>query len=573
MEDSFETQTDLSRLMGAIRDLSQARSLDDVMQIVRVVARTLTAADGATFVLRDAGQCYYAEENAIAPLWKGKRFPLESCISGWAMMNRQSVAIEDIYSDPRIPADAYRPTFVKSLAMVPVRREDPIAAIGAYWASSHLATNREMWLLQTLADCTALALANVELYQDLKRRADEYALLYEQAQKEMKDRQQLEGELRQAQKMEAIGRLAGGIAHDFNNLLMVITGYSDMVLDMVSKEFEFREQLEEIRSAGERAASLTRQLLAFSRKQILQPEIIDINESVARMNKLLKRLIGEDIDLFTRLQPGLHPVEFDPSQIEQIVMNLAVNARDAMQKGGQLTIETANVDLDEAYAREHPDAHAGAHVMIAITDSGTGMSVEVKEKIFEPFFTTKKDGKGTGLGLSTVYGIVKQCGGNIWVYSELGHGTTFKIYLPSAENHVLSKQPDTNSAKTSGTETILVVEDDAAVRGLIRKVLLRAGYTVLDTGDPDEGLKICREHLGDINVLLTDVVMPKMGGRELAEKLQVLRPTVQIIYMSGYTDNAIVHHGVLEPGTAFIEKPISPEALLTKIKNYIKKFD
>ena len=570
MDDSFETQTDLSRLMDAVRDLSQARSLDEVMQIVRVVARDLTDADGATFVLRDAGQCYYADENAIAPLWKGKRFPLESCISGWAMINRQSVAIEDIYSDPRIPGDAYRPTFVKSLAMVPVRREDPIAAIGTYWASNHLATSREMWLLQTLADSTALALANVELYQDLKRKADEYALLYEHTQKEMRDRLQLEEELRQAQKMEAVGRLAGGIAHDFNNLLMVITGYSDMVLDMVPEEFEFREQLEEIRSAGERAASLTRQLLAFSRKQILRPEILDLNEAVARMNKLLKRLIGEDIDLYTKLQPGLHPVEFDPGQIEQIVMNLAVNARDAMLKGGQMTIETANVYLDEEYAREHPDAHTGAHVMIAITDSGTGMTAEIREKIFEPFFTTKKDGKGTGLGLSTVYGIVKQSRGNIWVYSEPGHGTTFKIYLPCADKHTFTDHPDASPITTSGTETILVVEDDEAVRGLIRKVLQRAGYTVLDTGHPEEGIKICQEYPGDIHVLLTDVIMPKMGGRELADKIQTLHPSINIVYMSGYTDNAIVHHGVLESGTAFIEKPISPEDLLTKIRSFIK---
>lgn len=564
-----DAHSDLPRLLEVISDLSKARTLDDVLQVVRVAARELTGADGATFVLRDGEHCYYAEEYAIAPLWKGSRFPLEACISGWAMLNRASVALEDIYLDPRIPADAYRPTFVKSLAMVPVRQADPLAAIGTYWATTHLATKRELWLLQTLADSTALALANVELYQDLKRKADEYATLYEHAQKEMANRQRLEEELRQSQKMEAVGRLAGGVAHDFNNLLTVITGYSDLILSMASPDFEFREQLEEIHNASDRAGSLTRQLLAFSRRQVLKAEVLDLNEVVDRMNKLLKRLIGEDIDLATRLRPDLHPVEFDPGQIEQIVMNLAVNARDAMPNGGRLTIETANVELDEEYARQHPDSHAGPHVMIAITDSGSGMTPEVKARIFDPFFTTKALGQGTGLGLSTVYGIVKQSGGNIWVYSEVGHGTTFKIYLPSAEGRAIPARRMTEPDALRGTETLLIVEDDAAVRGLLRRVLRQAGYTVLDTGDPEEALKICREYSGEIALLLTDVIMPKMGGREFAEKARILRPDMRTVYMSGYTDDAIVHHGVLEPGTAFIEKPISPEVLLAKTRGFL----
>lgn len=568
--DSFsDAHSDLTNLLEVVHDLSKARSLDDVLQVVRVAARKLTGADGATFVLRDGEYCYYAEEFAIAPLWKGKRFPLEACISGWAMLNRKSVALEDIYLDPRIPADAYRPTFVKSLAMVPVRQVDPLAAIGTYWAATHRPTERELWLLQTLADSTALALANVELYQDLSRRAEEYATLYEQAQKEMANRQRLEEELRHAQKMEAIGRLAGGVAHDFNNLLTVITGYSDLVLSMAPPDYEFQEQLEEIRGAGERAGALTRQLLAFSRRQVLKSEILDLNEVVDRMNKLLKRLIGEDIDLATRLRPDLHPVEFDPGQIEQIVMNLAVNARDAMPGGGRLTIETANVVLDEEYVRNHPEAQSGPHVMIAITDSGTGMTPEVKAKIFEPFYTTKAVGQGTGLGLSTVYGIVKQSGGTIWVYSEVNHGTTFKIYLPSAVGRAAPKESIADAVPTRGTETLLVVEDDSAVRGLLRRVLRQAGYTVLDTGDPVEALAICRDHPGEIGLLLTDVVMPKMGGREFAEKARMLRPAMRTVYMSGYTDDAIVHHGVLEPGTAFIEKPISPEALLAKLRGFL----
>ncbi|MCK6474102.1 MAG: ATP-binding protein [Planctomycetes bacterium] len=541
------------------------------MQVIRRAARDLTSADGVTFVLRDGDQCYYAEENAIAPLWKGMRFPMSACISGWTMLHRQEVVIEDIYADPRIPADAYRPTFVKSLAMVPVRREDPLAAIGAYWASNHKATERELYLLQSLADSTALALANVELYQDLTRKAEEAAGLYQRAQQEIATREQLETELWHAQKMEAIGQLAGGIAHDFNNLLTVICGYSRLALDNARGDENLRRQIEEIGKAGERATSLTRQLLAFSRKQVLQPKVLNLNEVVAQADSMLRRLIGEDIDIVTKLEPNLDPVRFDPGQIDQILMNLAVNARDAMPQGGKLTIETDNIELDEEYARTHADARKGPHVMIAVTDTGTGMDAQTLNRIFEPFFTTKGVGKGTGLGLSTVYGIVKQSGGNIWVYSEPGRGTTFKIYLPCAEEAASPRDRSAGRPPVPlGKGKILVVEDDENVRALIQDVLESGGYTVIATGNPQEALAACDQHAGEIRLLLTDVVMPGMGGRELSEKLVAKWPAMKVVFMSGYTDNAIVHHGVLDPGLHFIEKPILPKVLLERIADFLE---
>lgn len=540
------------------------------MQVVRRAARELTSADGVTFVLRDGDKCYYAEENAIAPLWKGMRFPMSACISGWTMLHRQEVAIEDIYADERIPADAYRPTFVKSLAMVPVRREDPLAAIGAYWATKHKPTAHELYLLQSLADSTALALANVELYQDLTRKAEEAAGLYQRAQAEIASRKQLEAELWQAQKMEAIGQLAGGIAHDFNNLLTVICGYGRLAKEGVRGDDALKGQIEEICKAGDRATALTRQLLAFSRKQVLQPKVLDLNEVVAQADTMLRRLIGEDIDIVTKLEPNLDPVKFDPGQIDQILMNLAVNARDAMPHGGKLTIETDNIELDEEYARTHADAHTGPHVMIAMTDTGTGMDAQTVKRIFEPFFTTKDVGKGTGLGLSTVYGIVKQSGGNIWVYSEPGRGTTFKIYLPRAEESVSAKaRSGSRPPVPLGQGRILVVEDDKDVRNLIQTVLESGGYTVIAAGNPQDAMAACERHAGEIRLLLTDVVMPGMGGRELAEKLLARWPAMKVVFMSGYTDNAIVHHGVLDPGLHFIEKPILPKVLLERIAGFL----
>jgi PAS domain S-box-containing protein len=376
-----------------------------------------------------------------------------------------------------------------------------------------------------------------------------------------------EEQLRQSQKIEAIGRLAGGVAHDFNNLLTAIRGYTDLLLHKIDGASPMRRDVEEIQKAGERATSLTRQLLAFSRKQVLQPKVLDLNAVVAGMDGMLRRLIGEDIDLVTVLKPGLGNVQVDPGQVEQVILNLVVNARDAMPKGGKVTVETANVELDDRYASRHAVVQPGAYVMLAISDTGAGMDEVTKSRLFEPFYTTKEKGKGTGLGLSTVYGIVKQSDGYIWVYSEIGKGAMFKVYLPRfrdaspRENREKSSGPPPN-----GRETVLLVEDEEVVRTLVRSILEGNGYTVLTASDGVEAQKVGRSHGTPIHLIVTDVVMPKMGGREAAESLAPHLPGVKVLYMSGYTDEAIVHHGVLESGIPFLEKPFTPDALLRKVR-------
>ncbi len=379
-----------------------------------------------------------------------------------------------------------------------------------------------------------------------------------------------EEQLRQWQKVEAIGRLAGGVAHDFNNLLMTIKGCSELLLGEFDEHDLRREEVEEIRKAAERATSLTRQLLAFGRRQVLLPQVLNLNDIVENMNRMLSRLIGEDIQLLTVLGPDLWPVKVDPGQIEQVLMNLAVNGRDAMPRGGKLTIETANKELDEDYARRHVAVKPGAYVLLAVSDNGCGMDKETQSHLFEPFFTTKEQGKGTGLGLSTVYGIIKQSGGNIWVYSELGQGTSFKIYLPTVEEEVETyKTAALFSPPPGGTETILLVEDEEAVRTMISKVLQSGGYTVLEAQHGVEALRVCKKHSGPIHLMISDVVMPQMSGRELAGRLALRRPEMRVLYISGYPDNAIVHHGVLETGTAFLQKPFTLNALEYKVREVL----
>ena len=388
--------------------------------------------------------------------------------------------------------------------------------------------------------------------------------------KERAERKQLEQQLRQAQKMEAIGQLTGGIAHDFNNMLTVIIGYSELMLQKLKADDSLRSDIEQIKEAGERASSLTRQLLAFSRKQVLQPKVFDLNAVLTNMDRMLQRLIGEDIHLVTVPAPGLGRVRADPGQIEQVIMNLAVNARDAMPHGGKLTIETANVELDNAYAREHVSVRPGSYVMLAVSDTGCGMDAATQAQIFEPFFTTKEVGKGTGLGLSTVFGIVKQSEGYVWVYSEVGRGTTFKIYLPRVEAAVETVEPSGETARPArGSETILLVEDDHAVRTLIRSTLQAHGYTVLEASQGKEALLLSGQHKGLIHMMVTDTVMPGMSGRELAERLKPLRPNMKALFMSGYTDKAIVHHGELDPDTAFLQKPFTPDALARKVREVL----
>ncbi len=428
---------------------------------------------------------------------------------------------------------------------------------------------------------TLLAKATEQLAQFVSETAMESLRVHEEKQQADELRKQSEEalrrseeQLRQAQKMEAVGQLAGGVAHDFNNLLTIIRGYSDLLLNgILGPDDVARDAVQEIRKAAERAAELTRQLLAFSRRQVLAPRVFVLNSVIHEMDKMLRRLIGEDVQLTSRLASDLGMVKADPGQIEQVLLNLAVNARDAMPRGGHLTIETANVQLDENYTRTHPEVQPGPFVMLAVTDTGCGMDAATQARIFEPFFTTKGPDKGTGLGLATVYGIVKQSGGSIYVYSEVSRGTSFKVYLPRHEE-VAAASKDTNfipraERGSQGQETLLIVEDDNSVRALTRTVLRSYSYDVIEAVDADDALHCVSQQTRPIHLLVTDLVMPGMSGRELAERLKGLRPEMKVLYVSGYTDDAVVRHGLLEAEVAFLQKPFTPSALASKVREVL----
>ena len=393
---------------------------------------------------------------------------------------------------------------------------------------------------------------------------------FQGADRDITERRKLEEQLRQAQKMEAIGRLAGGVAHDFNNLLTVINGFSEMLLGDPSLSLDGRGLVAEIARAGDQAAALTRQLLAFSRKQVLAPKVLDLNALIHEMERMLARLIGADVGLASSLDPHLGRVKADPGQLEQVLLNLAVNARDAMRHGGYLTIETRNVHLDPEYTPLPPGQAGGSYVLLAVTDTGHGMSADVRGRIFEPFFTTKEPGKGTGLGLATVFGVVQQSGGFIDVYSEVDRGTTFKVYLPRlTDDSEVASSFDGWPAVPGGTETILLAEDDPGVRALSRLALQSFGYQVLEAADGEEAVRIGQAHSGPIHLIVTDLVMPKAGGREVAERLGPARPESRLLFLSGYTDDALVRHGVLEAGVAFLHKPFTPTMLARKVREVL----
>ncbi|HKC62204.1 MAG TPA: ATP-binding protein [Pyrinomonadaceae bacterium] len=387
----------------------------------------------------------------------------------------------------------------------------------------------------------------------------------------LEQERQTEEQFRQSQKMEAIGQLAGGVAHDFNNLLTAINGYSDLSLRQLEQSNPVRRNIEQIKKAGQRASDLTRQLLAFSRKQMLQPKIINLNDVITDTSKMLRRLIGEDIEIVLHLKPSIGKVKADPSQIDQVLINLVVNARDAMPHGGALTIETANVEMDRAIADKYASVQTGPHVMVSVSDTGCGMTEEIQQHIFEPFFTTKGVGKGTGLGLSTVYGIVKQSDGYVSVESEEQKGTTFKIFLPRVDQDAAVEVKKVADAPEPprGTETILLVEDEEMVRNMTRTILESSGYKVIAASDGKEALRLVEENPESIDMMLTDVVMPQMSGRMLVEQIAPMRPSMRVLYMSGYANNAIVHHGALEEGLAFLPKPFTPDALAFKVREIL----
>lgn len=428
---------------------------------------------------------------------------------------------------------------------------EPLGVLGIFDRADRVWTEHDRALLGHLAQMAALELTYA---QDLK------------------ERRSLEAQLRQSQRMEAVGRLAGGIAHDFNNMLTAISGHAQLLGLELAEESTLQEHIDVIRMAADRSAALTRQLLAFSRKQILQPQVVDLNGILEVIQPMLRRMIGEDIDVEIALDGELPAIFADPSQVEQVLMNLVINARDAMPRGGKLIVSTRHADLDEGYFEAHQvQGHPGRYGVLAVSDNGIGMDALVQSRIFEPFFTTKPVGKGTGLGLSTVYGIVKQTGGFVWVYSEPGLGTTFKIYLPLAHD---SPSPEAaGSAQGEGPHgdaTILVVEDDPLVRLLVCRVLRRAGYTVLEAENGGEAAGLVLSHQGPLDLLLTDIVLPTMSGKTIADLILERSPLTRVLYMSGYTDEAIVRHGVLERGMNFLEKPFTPERLLEGVRAVIQ---
>ncbi len=561
LEESKHHQARLEALLSASRELSGIQPVVSLLKSIAEACGRLLGSESVGFRLREGDELVVSgswgdnDEIMLAP-----RLKIGESLSGMVAACGEPLVVTDLANDARLlPAhrEANRRLGYRGMLVVPVKVGERVVGVLSIRTRREEGFSAEDLTIATaFASQAAVALENSRLYQETQRAYDELS--------------ETQDQLTQARKMEAVGRLAGGIAHDFNNLLTVMTGRSQLLLRRLTPEDPVRSEIELIEKTANRAADLTRQLLAFSRKQILQPVVMNLNAAVATMSEMLRRMIGEDVLLGTALDPALGWVQADPSQIEQIVINLAVNARDAMPNGGRLTLETANVELEGAYARAHVGAHPGPHVMLAVSDTGVGMDADTRTRIFEPFFTTKGPGKGTGLGLATVYGIVKQSGGHICVYSELGQGTAFKIYLPRVDRAADAVEPGGLPAHMAqGRETILLVEDEGAVRELARDILEANGYAVLVARHGDEALAICERHSEAIHLMLTDVVMPGMNGRELAERLARLRPETKVLYMSGYTDNAIVLDGVLHGRAVFLQKPFTPDALARKVREVL----
>jgi signal transduction histidine kinase/CheY-like chemotaxis protein len=580
----LEISLEISRQIGSILDRWQ---LSDA--IARLICTSYGYDQAQIFLWQEQEQRLALDQPVADPRQRVSLPLAEAGVLGQAVQRNELIFIPDTQHSSRFPPDPDWPN-TRARAILPIPLGDRLLGLldlHSKHATKH--TRQELTGLQSLAAQLGIALRNADLYsqaldarakaeaanQHLEERVQERTvdLLKANAslQQEISQRMRLEVQLRQAQKMEAIGRLAGGVAHDFNNLLTVILGYTDLMLAELAPDAPLLPEVQAIQSAGEHAAALTRQLLAFSRQQVLQPELLDLNTVVANLGQLLGRVIGEDIDLITHLGEGLGRVAVDPGQLEQVILNLAVNARDAMPQGGKLTIETARVELDADYAHQHVSVNAGPYVMLAISDTGHGMDADTQAQIFEPFFTTKEAGKGTGLGLATVHGIVHQSGGHIWLYSEPGHGTTFKIYLPQAEQQPTAARSLLPSAIVPhGSETILLVEDNLEVRKLIQRVLSNQRYTVLEASNGEEALWVAQTCPGPIDLVIMDVIMPGgLNGAQVAERLVALHPMLKVLYISGYTDNAIVRHGILETGLVFLQKPFTTDILMRKIRDVL----
>ncbi|MBI3455341.1 MAG: GAF domain-containing protein [Candidatus Rokubacteria bacterium] len=549
--------TELSRLINS--SLDYQRVLDFVtgatLELLNGDMACLWVADEAASVLRLAA----AKERAAVTTRATPvaEFPLGHGLVGWVVQNKTKRYTANLLTDSLLTAKEWVRAmgYTSQLAVPLVVGEQAVGALAVLTKVPRRFSGEEEELLELFAAQAATALENARLYQQTQQ-------AYERL-------EETQNHLAHAQKMEAVGRLAGGVAHDFNNLLTIIKGRTDLLRGHLASDDRLSRQLELISTTSDRAAALTRQLLALSRRQLRQPKILDLNAVVTETGKMLESLIGEDIELVTASDGALGSVRADPGQIEQVIMNLAVNARDAMPHGGTLRIETANVELDEAYARHQVGIRPGAYVRLEVRDTGVGISDEIRSRIFEPFFTTKAPGKGTGLGLATVYAIVQQSAGHIEVESAPRQGAAFRIYLPRIETAVESTDAAAPAGPRRGTETVLLVEDEEDVRALARDILVGHGYTVMEAAKGDEALLISQQREGPIHLLLTDVVMPQMNGRELADGLAPARPEMKVLYMSGYADEVIGHCGVLEPGIAFLAKPFTADALASKVREVL----